>query len=116
VDGFDRASLDRLRETVGEEMFVELANDFVADIPRITKKIVRALEVDDLDALQDLAHELKGVAVLFGAADLAEACTRIMKLESLAGDDVRASIDDTLALSDAAARLVQATAVTKASP
>lgn len=111
MDGFDRKILDRLRETLGDETFAGLANDFVADIPRITKKIVRALETDDLQALHELGHELKGVAVLFGAVELARACTDVMDLDGKSNEQTRTVIDATLALSDSAARIVEKSVV-----
>lgn len=81
MEGFDKQLLDRLRDALGDDTFEELVRDFVADLPRLSKAIAKAHAEGDVEALQEAAHELKGVAVLFGATDLARSCTDLIRLD-----------------------------------
>src|SRR4051812_34071514 len=71
----DRAVLERLRTTVGDAAFVELVAEFLRDCDRLAAALVDAVESCDSDAAKRHAHELKGMAQLFGAKHLANVCT-----------------------------------------
>ncbi len=71
----DRAVLGRLRATVGDDTFVELIGQFEHDSKRLERTIVDACEANDLPAAKKATHELKGLAVLFGAKKLAGLCS-----------------------------------------
>jgi HPt (histidine-containing phosphotransfer) domain-containing protein len=115
MDGFDHELLDRLRVALGEEMYSELAQDFDADIPRMMKRISDAHEASDHAELEGAAHELKGVAVLFGAASLARTCTELLHLEARSTSDIADLVELSLALCTSAQATIRRSVFTTAS-
>jgi HPt (histidine-containing phosphotransfer) domain-containing protein len=79
VSHLDVAVLERLRATVGDDMFAELIQEFVNDSIRLQQRLLTAVARTDLDAARRAAHELRGVAVLFGAKELAALCVAVDK-------------------------------------
>ncbi len=72
----DRAVLERLRATVGDDTFAELVKEFLRDSRRLEQALRDAVAAKDVEAARVSAHELKGLAVLFGAEKLAKLCTK----------------------------------------
>jgi HPt (histidine-containing phosphotransfer) domain-containing protein len=70
----DRAVLERLRATVGDDAYAELLGEFVTDSERLERTLKDACAKKDGAAAKRAAHELKGLAVLFGATELAKLC------------------------------------------
>jgi HPt (histidine-containing phosphotransfer) domain-containing protein len=115
MDGFDHELLDRLRDALGEGMYKELAQDFDADVPRMMKRISEAHDAGDHPELEGAAHELKGVAVLFGAASLARTCTELLHLEARSESDIARLVERTLELCTSAQATVRRSVFTTAS-
>ena len=86
----DRAALDRLQESVGEEFVGELVGTFLGDAPTQLATLRSALEQGDAEEARRAAHTLKSNAATFGAVDLSELCRRLeeqAKTGVLAGGD-----------------------------
>lgn len=73
----DRAALDRLRDTVGEEFVGELVATFLGDAPGQLATLRGALERGDVEQARRAAHTLKSNAATFGAESLSELCRRL---------------------------------------
>ena len=73
----DKTVVERLRESVGDEAFAEIARDFIADSKRIEQGLRAALKNADPVAARASAHELRGLAGTFGAALLEQSCREI---------------------------------------
>jgi HPt (histidine-containing phosphotransfer) domain-containing protein len=80
-----RAVIAQLREAVGEGAFTEIACDFVKDSKRLESALRRAAKDRNAAAAKASAHELRGLAAIFGAEALAKCCA---DLESAAGNAV----------------------------
>ena len=70
----NRAVIAQLREAVGDHAFGEIATDFVNDSKRLEDDLRRALRTGDPERARSVAHELRGLASLFGADALARTC------------------------------------------
>jgi signal transduction histidine kinase/CheY-like chemotaxis protein/PAS domain-containing protein len=78
TDGQYSFSLDRLRETVGDEIFLaELIDTFLTEAPRMIVEIRKSAECQDGKTLRLVAHSLKSNSASFGADALAECCQAV---------------------------------------
>jgi signal transduction histidine kinase/DNA-binding response OmpR family regulator len=71
------ASLERLKATLGNEatdVLAELVATFLDEAPRLLATLHRAVEEASVPEARRAAHSLKGHAMLFDAAPLAELC------------------------------------------
>ena len=73
----NRAVIAQLREAVGDHAFGEIATDFVNDSKRLEDDLRRALRTGDPERARSVAHELRGLASLFGADALARTCKAV---------------------------------------
>ena len=71
----NRAVIAQLREAVGDKVFAEIADDFVGDCKRLETGLRRALKSGDVRGARTCAHELRALAALFGADELAQSCS-----------------------------------------
>jgi len=71
----DRAVIAQLREAVGDKVFTEIADDFIKDCKRLEKGLLRSLRSGDVRGARTCAHELRALAALFGADELAQSCS-----------------------------------------
>jgi HPt (histidine-containing phosphotransfer) domain-containing protein len=67
----DEATLDGLRDTVGQEFLEELVEAFLEEAPRMLGDLRDAVAQDDADRYRRAAHSLKSNANTFGAFSLA---------------------------------------------
>jgi HPt (histidine-containing phosphotransfer) domain-containing protein len=80
----DRATMDRLVETMGDAEFVaDLLETFTNDAPAMLDEIDSAIGSGDAGTVRRIAHTLKSNAATFGASSLSQACR---KLEHAAKD------------------------------
>lgn len=74
----DRPSLDRLRETLGDqEGLREILHEFVVASGRLVQQMAVARRRGRTPDVERAAHTLKSMARLVGAKDLAEACRKV---------------------------------------
>ena len=74
MSDIDRVVLGRLYETLGSEVFEDFVTDFLHDAERLERLLVAALNAHQGAAARRAAHELRGLAALFGATALARCC------------------------------------------
>jgi two-component system sensor histidine kinase RpfC len=92
----DRATIDRLVETMGDAEFVaDLLETFTTDAPAMLDEIDSAIGTADAGTVRRIAHTLKSNAATFGARPLSEACR---ELEHAAKE---ANLDDAPGLAQA---------------
>ena len=70
-------SVERLRETLGDDALGELVDAFLGEAPILLATLREAVEAHDADGLRRAAHSLKASAATFGATPLAELCLRL---------------------------------------
>ena len=68
----DRAALEALSDSVGEDFVEELIDTFIEEGPGMFHEMQQALSVADADSFRRAAHSLKTNAATFGAMELAE--------------------------------------------
>lgn len=73
----NRDVIEQLREAVGDSAFADIADDFVTDSKRLESALRHALRVGDPQVARTVAHELRGLAAVFGADALARACKAV---------------------------------------
>ncbi len=69
--------LERLRETMGDEFFLELLDVFLSDSQDMMAKLSRAAQQNDAETLRLTAHTLKSNSASFGATALSFLCERL---------------------------------------
>jgi HPt (histidine-containing phosphotransfer) domain-containing protein len=67
-------TIDRLRESVGEEFLGELVATFLEDAPAQLETLRSAVEHGDAEVARRAAHTLKGNGATFGANAFSELC------------------------------------------
>jgi len=85
----DREALEQLRESVGPEELSRLLERFAGETRKRLLRIAEALRLEDLEALEEEAHTLKGSAATFGAAELGQRAAAVEQA-CLDGDGPRA--------------------------
>lgn len=75
----DPAALEQLLEVIGgdSEALKDLVQSFLDEGPDLVRRLERAVEANDAEALRRAAHTLKGSATDFGAVILARLCREI---------------------------------------
>jgi HPt (histidine-containing phosphotransfer) domain-containing protein len=73
----DSATLDRLRESVGQEFLGELVRVFLDDAPTQLTTLRGAFERGDAEEARRAAHTLKSNGATFGAEGFSELCRRL---------------------------------------
>jgi HPt (histidine-containing phosphotransfer) domain-containing protein len=78
-DTIDRAVLDSLLETVGDdrEFLGELLQTYFDDTPKLLEAMHAALDAGDADAFRRAAHSLKSNSASFGAMQLSRMCKEL---------------------------------------
>jgi CheY-like chemotaxis protein/HPt (histidine-containing phosphotransfer) domain-containing protein len=78
VPPVDRATIDRLVESMGDAEFVaDLLETFTTDAPGMLDQIDSAVGNADVGTVRRIAHTLKSNAATFGASSLSEACRQL---------------------------------------
>jgi len=91
ADGdFDPAIWDELLQLFGRDGLAEMIEALRRDLPEQRQRLAAALAELDRGTIWHIAHGLRGVALQFGAADLADHCGGIE--HSIAGDAPLAGI------------------------
>ncbi len=80
----DRAVLEALSDSVGEDFLDELIDTFIEEGPGMFHEMQQALSVADADSFRRAAHSLKTNAATFGAMELAE---KAKELETMAREN-----------------------------
>lgn len=70
----DAETIDRLRDSIGEEFLGELVGTFLDDAPRQLEALRSAVERGDAEVARRAAHTLKGNGATFGANAFSELC------------------------------------------
>ncbi len=70
--GFDSAAWKELHELFGRDGLAEMIDALQRDLPLQRQRLADALAAGDRNALRQIAHSLRGVALQFGAAALAQ--------------------------------------------
>jgi signal transduction histidine kinase/DNA-binding response OmpR family regulator len=73
----DEEVLERLRESMGDEFFIELLDVFLNDSQNMVANLSRAAQQGDAATLRSTAHTLKSNSASFGATALSLLCERL---------------------------------------
>jgi HPt (histidine-containing phosphotransfer) domain-containing protein len=104
----DQGTLDRLRDSVGEEFLGELVGTFLEDTPAQLTKLRSALERGDAEEARRAAHTLKSNGATFGAEGFAGLCR---ELEATAKGGALAGADELVSRAEAEYARVEAALV-----
>ena len=85
MEVIDRRVMERLQGNIGDDAFRSLATVLVDDLARLRNQITDSLQDEDVERVRRTAHELKGVAGIFGAKALQESCTDLMRSDEPQG-------------------------------
>jgi len=77
MDKLDAETIDTLKEVLGDE-FGLLMETFLEDVPVKLKQLNEAVQQNDVEALERLAHTLKGSSGNIGAHALSSACATMV--------------------------------------
>ena len=83
----DRAVIEELQETMGEDFAEELITTFLQEAPGMLADLEAAEKAGDAEAFRRAAHSIKSNAATFGANQLADAA-RVLELEGPQPDGV----------------------------
>ncbi|HEX8099618.1 MAG TPA: PAS domain S-box protein, partial [Actinomycetota bacterium] len=89
----DPVAMERLRDAVGSDAVVELAQTFIADSQRLLSELRDDISAGRAPEARRRAHSLKSTAATFGATELSEQCRH---LEHLAQSGTLDGADDLL--------------------
>lgn len=104
-EDLDPETWAELLELFGRDGITEMITALQNDLPQQQQQLAHALAAEDRSALKRIAHSLRGVALQFGAAALAQSCGEIEL--SIAGQAPTAQIGaDTARMLDRHAALV----------
>lgn len=81
MTAIDRRALERLRSAIGNAAYPVVLDVFLEDLPRLQTDIAESLRAADVDDVKRVAHELKGVAMIFGDETLAQSCRELIDLK-----------------------------------
>jgi HPt (histidine-containing phosphotransfer) domain-containing protein len=81
----DRPTIERLRETLGDDFVVELIDTFLADAPPMLQDLKRGIEQNDANLMKRSSHTLKSNSANFGAMVLSGLCKELEE-QSKAGE------------------------------
>ncbi|MDP9139879.1 MAG: Hpt domain-containing protein [Pseudomonadota bacterium] len=70
----DPGAWDELLQLFGRDGVAEMLDALQRDLPVQQERLADALAADNRSALKSIAHSLRGVALQFGAAALAQSC------------------------------------------
>ncbi len=87
---FDPDAWDELLQLFGRDGVGEMIDSLQRDLPLQQQQLSSALDAEDRTALRRIAHNLRGVALQFGAAALAQRCGEIE--QALAGQTPTAQL------------------------
>jgi HPt (histidine-containing phosphotransfer) domain-containing protein len=73
----DSSTLDRLRNSVGDEFLGELVGTFLDDAPTQLTTLRTAFERGDAEAARRAAHTLKSNGATFGAEEFSDLCRQL---------------------------------------
>jgi HPt (histidine-containing phosphotransfer) domain-containing protein len=76
----DGAALERLRESLGDELLADLVSTFLEDAPVQLAALRDALAAGDAEAARRAAHTLKSNGATFGAERFAETCRSLEEM------------------------------------
>jgi len=74
---FDPGAWDELLQLFGRDGVAEMLDALQRDLPVQQQRLADALTADNRSALKSIAHSLRGVALQFGAAALAQRCADV---------------------------------------
>lgn len=77
VEDFDPVVWQQMRELFGTNGAAKLQAALAEDLPQQQARLASAIERDDLPAIKQIAHALRGVGLQFGATALAEQWTHV---------------------------------------
>lgn len=72
------------RRVLGKDFFAGLINKFEADFPNLLSNLEQLYRSENLEAFEDEAHKLKGIALNLGAQALGDLC-KAMQLQRSKG-------------------------------
>lgn len=78
-DVFDENMLSSLKDNLGPEQVIDLIDGLFEQVTTIEAAFLEALDDKDYKAIQDRAHELKGMAGNFGLTELASIASNLEK-------------------------------------
>jgi len=104
----DRSWLRRLRGDVDDDTYNDLVQTVLDDLTRLQGSIEETFAKRDVPTLKRLAHELKGVAMLFGDDALTESCEELMESDAPDTRSLEGSVRILLGLCDEAAETIEA--------
>ena len=81
----DAQTVDRLRESVGQEFLGELVGTFLDDAPAQLEMLRGAVERGDAEVARRAAHTLKGNGATFGANGFSDLC-RALEEQAKSGE------------------------------
>jgi signal transduction histidine kinase/CheY-like chemotaxis protein/HPt (histidine-containing phosphotransfer) domain-containing protein len=81
----DRPTIERLRETLGDDFVVELIDTFLADAPPLIEDLKRSIQETDTTLMKRSSHTLKSNSANFGAMILSGLCKELEE-QAKAGD------------------------------
>ncbi|BCM94011.1 signal transduction histidine-protein kinase BarA [Abditibacteriota bacterium] len=90
----DEEALLRLRESVGDEFFIELLEIYLLDSQDMVTALRRAASEGDHEMLRRTAHTLKSNSASFGATQLSTICQRVEQNENLTESAMTASVEE----------------------
>lgn len=73
----DEDALERLRESMGDDFFIEILDVFLLDSQVMMANLSRAAQESDAATLRSAAHTLKSNSAAFGATTLSLLCERL---------------------------------------
>ncbi|HJQ29813.1 MAG TPA: response regulator, partial [Rubrobacter sp.] len=80
VEPLDRRRIENLRELGGSEMLSELAGLFLEDASTALDAFKEAVEEDDAQAVERVAHALRGSSGNMGVQEIARLCAQLQEL------------------------------------
>ncbi|MCD6289803.1 MAG: PAS domain S-box protein [Anaerolineae bacterium] len=73
----DAEALEQFRQTMGDEVLVDLIESYLTEAPKLIAKLKEALTEGDAARVTRAAHTLKSNSALFGATPLADLCKEL---------------------------------------
>ncbi|MEW6167137.1 MAG: Hpt domain-containing protein [Pseudomonadota bacterium] len=105
-EDLDPATWNELLELFGRDGVAEMITALQSDLPQRQRQLADALAAEDRNALKRIAHSLRGVALQFGAAALAQSCGEIEQAVAAQAPTAQLGVDTARVL-DRYAALVQ---------
>jgi diguanylate cyclase (GGDEF)-like protein len=80
TDPVDCKILQELRDQIGDEIFLQMLEAFLDDMPDYLRSLEEAVDKGDAGEIADVAHTIKGAVSNFGAAKLVGYCQRMEEM------------------------------------